>query len=103
MSVLDAQRGAIVLAGDDGLELNGKPRALVLVPTGLVMMLVAGVPRGYLLKLVGIVGLVGTLFVVDVVFMPSVEEFAPASAQTQTPTTTGTTTEITLIKKVDFF
>jgi rod shape determining protein RodA len=45
--------------------------ALVLVPTGLVMMLVAGVPRGYLLKLVGIVGLVGTLFVVDVVFMPA--------------------------------
>lgn len=28
VSVLDAQRGAIVLAGDDGLELNGKPRAL---------------------------------------------------------------------------
>lgn len=28
VSVLDAQRGAIVLAADDGLELNGKPRAL---------------------------------------------------------------------------
>jgi hypothetical protein len=28
VSVLDAQRGAIVLAGDDGLELSGKPRAL---------------------------------------------------------------------------
>ena len=31
--------------------------ALVLLPTGLVMMLVAGTPRGYLLKLAGIVGL----------------------------------------------
>jgi rod shape determining protein RodA len=44
--------------------------ALVLLPAGLVMMLVAGVPRSYLLKLAGIVGLLGMLFVVDVVFMP---------------------------------
>jgi rod shape determining protein RodA len=45
--------------------------ALVLLPTGLAMMLVAGVPRGYLLKLVGIVGLLAALFVVDIVFMPA--------------------------------
>ena len=45
--------------------------ALVILPTGLVMMLVAGVPRRYLLKLVGIVGLLATLFVVDIVFLPA--------------------------------
>jgi rod shape determining protein RodA len=45
--------------------------ALVLLPTGLVMMLVAGVPRRYLLKLVGIVGLLGTLFAVDILFLPA--------------------------------
>ncbi len=33
--------------------------ALVLLPTGLVMMLVAGTPRRFLLRLVGIVGLAG--------------------------------------------
>ena len=31
--------------------------ALVLLPTGLVMMLVAGTPRIYLLRLIGSVGL----------------------------------------------
>lgn len=45
--------------------------ALVLLPTGLVMMLVAGVPRAYLLKLVGIVGLLAALFVADIVFLPA--------------------------------
>jgi rod shape determining protein RodA len=45
--------------------------ALVLLPTGLVMMLVAGTPRRYLLKLVGIVGLLATLFVADLVFAPA--------------------------------
>ena len=45
--------------------------ALVLLPTGLVMMLVAGTPRRYLLKLVGIVGLLATLFVVDIKFLPT--------------------------------
>ena len=45
--------------------------ALVLLPTGLVMMLVAGTPRGYLLKLVGIVGLLAALFVVDIKFLPA--------------------------------
>ena len=44
--------------------------ALVLLPTGLVMMLVAGTPRRYLLRLVGIVGLLATLFVADVLFAP---------------------------------
>jgi rod shape determining protein RodA len=45
--------------------------ALVLLPTGLAMMLVAGVPRRYLLKLVGIVGLLATLFAVDILFLPA--------------------------------
>jgi len=44
--------------------------ALVIVPTGLVMMLVAGTPRGYLFKLVGIVGLLATLFVGYLMFAP---------------------------------
>ena len=45
--------------------------ALVLLPTGLAMMLVAGVPRRYLMKLVGIVGLLGTLFAADIIFLPA--------------------------------
>ena len=44
--------------------------ALVLLPTGLVMMLVAGTPRKFLLRLVGAVGLVAVLFLVDILFMP---------------------------------
>ena len=45
--------------------------ALVLLPTGVVMMLVAGTPRRYLLKLIGIVGLLAALFVVDLKFLPA--------------------------------
>jgi rod shape determining protein RodA len=44
--------------------------ALVLLPTGLAMLLVAGTPRRYLLRLLGGVGILGTLFLVDVLFMP---------------------------------
>jgi len=44
--------------------------ALVILPTGLVMMIVAGTPRKYLLRLVGIVGLITGLFVMDVLFLP---------------------------------
>src|SRR5665213_736477 len=44
--------------------------ALVLLPTGLVMMLVAGTPKRFLLRLVGGVGLVAVLFVVDILFLP---------------------------------
>jgi rod shape determining protein RodA len=44
--------------------------ALVLLPTGLVMMYVAGTPKRYLLKLVGAVGLLGAVFLVDVLFVP---------------------------------
>jgi rod shape determining protein RodA len=44
--------------------------ALVLLPTGLMMMLVAGTPRKYLLQLVGGVGLVAVLFLADILFMP---------------------------------
>jgi rod shape determining protein RodA len=44
--------------------------ALVFVPTGLAMMFVAGTPRRYLFRLVGVVGLLAALFLVDVLFAP---------------------------------
>ena len=44
--------------------------ALVLLPTGLVMMYVAGIPRRYLVQLIGSVGLLVILAVVDVLFAP---------------------------------
>jgi rod shape determining protein RodA len=44
--------------------------ALVLLPTGLVMMLVAGTPKRFLLKLGGIVGFVGVLVLADIIFAP---------------------------------
>jgi rod shape determining protein RodA len=40
--------------------------ALVFIPAGLVMMFVAGVPQRYLVRLVGVVGLLGALFLADV-------------------------------------
>jgi rod shape determining protein RodA len=45
--------------------------ALVLIPTGLAMMFVAGTPRRYLLQLVGAVGLLGVLLLGDVLFAPA--------------------------------
>jgi rod shape determining protein RodA len=44
--------------------------ALVLLPTGLVMMFAAGTPKRYLLKLIGIVGLFAALFLADILFAP---------------------------------
>jgi rod shape determining protein RodA len=44
--------------------------ALVLLPTGFLMMYVAGTPRRYLLRLLGCVGILAALFLVDVLFMP---------------------------------
>jgi len=44
--------------------------ALVLLPTGLIMMLVAGTPAKYLIRLVGGVGLLAALFLVDILFLP---------------------------------
>jgi len=44
--------------------------ALVLVPTGLAMMFVAGTPKSYLFNLVGGVGLLGVLLLADVLFAP---------------------------------
>src|SRR5436190_340326 len=44
--------------------------ALVLLPTGLMMMYVAGTPKRFLLRLVGGVGILGALFLVDVLFAP---------------------------------
>ena len=44
--------------------------ALVLLPTGFVMMLVAGTPRKFILRLVAVVGIAGVLFLVDVLFAP---------------------------------
>jgi len=45
--------------------------ALVLIPTGLVMMLVAGTPRQFLLRLIGGVGIVAVLLLADVLFAPA--------------------------------
>ena len=44
--------------------------ALVLLPTGLAMMFVCGTPRRYLVQLLGGVGILGALFLVDVLFAP---------------------------------
>ena len=44
--------------------------ALVLLPTGLVMMFVAGTPKRYLLKLAAGVGILGALFLADILFAP---------------------------------
>jgi len=44
--------------------------ALVLLPTGLVMMFVAGVPARTLLRFVGALGLVVALMLVDILFAP---------------------------------
>jgi rod shape determining protein RodA len=44
--------------------------ALVLLPTGLVMMFVAGTPLKYLLRLAAIVGILGALFLADILFAP---------------------------------
>jgi rod shape determining protein RodA len=44
--------------------------ALVFMPTGLVMLFAAGAPRKYLFRLVAGVGLLGALFLIDVLFLP---------------------------------
>jgi rod shape determining protein RodA len=44
--------------------------ALVLLPTGLAMLFVAGMPRRYLVRLLGSVGILGALFVANVLFAP---------------------------------
>jgi len=44
--------------------------ALVLLPTGLVMLFVAGAPKRYLGWLIGGVGILAALFLVDVLFAP---------------------------------
>jgi rod shape determining protein RodA len=44
--------------------------ALVLLPTGLVMMFVAGTPKKYLLRLIGGAGILGALCLGDVLFAP---------------------------------
>src|ERR1035441_8804959 len=44
--------------------------ALVLLPAGLAMLFVAGTPRRYLVWMFACVGIMGALFVADVLFMP---------------------------------
>ena len=44
--------------------------ALVLLPTGFLMMFVAGTPRRFLVRLLGGMGVLGALFLVDVLFAP---------------------------------
>jgi rod shape determining protein RodA len=45
--------------------------ALVLLPTGLIMMFVAGTPKRYLLQLTGAVGVLAVLFLADILFVPA--------------------------------
>jgi rod shape determining protein RodA len=44
--------------------------ALVLLPTGFMMLLCAGVPKKYLIRLVGGLGILAAIFLVDVLFTP---------------------------------
>jgi rod shape determining protein RodA len=44
--------------------------ALVLLPTGLILLFVAGTPRRYIIRLIGGVALLAALFLVDVLFSP---------------------------------
>jgi cell division protein FtsW (lipid II flippase) len=44
--------------------------ALIFVPTGFMMMMVAGVPRRFLVRSIGIVGVLAALFLVDILFAP---------------------------------
>jgi rod shape determining protein RodA len=44
--------------------------ALVLVPSGVAMLFVAGVPRIYLARIGAVVGILAALFVVDILFAP---------------------------------
>jgi rod shape determining protein RodA len=44
--------------------------ALVLIPTGAVMLFVAGTPRKFLIRLGGVASLLAVLFLVDVLFAP---------------------------------
>ena len=44
--------------------------ALVLLPTGLAMLFAAGTPKRYLLQLVGVCGILGLLFLMDVLYAP---------------------------------
>jgi rod shape determining protein RodA len=44
--------------------------ALVLLPTGFVMLFVAGTPLRYLLRLAGAAGILAALFLIDVLFAP---------------------------------
>ncbi len=44
--------------------------AIVLFPTGFMMMLCAGTPRKYLFRLIGVAGILAALFLADVLFSP---------------------------------
>ncbi len=57
--------------------------AIVLVPTGLAMMYVGGVPKRYLALLIGIVGLLGVLFLADILFAPPSLQFPMKAYQKQ--------------------
>ena len=43
---------------------------LVLLPTGLAILYAAGTPKAYLLQLIGICGILGMLFLIDVLYAP---------------------------------
>src|SRR5665213_2229690 len=62
--------GLVVLPFPLILEEPDMGSALVLLPTGLVMMFVAGTPKKYLLTLGAIVGILGVVLVADILFAP---------------------------------
>jgi rod shape determining protein RodA len=55
--------------------------ALVLLPTGLAMLYAAGVPNRFLVRLVGGIGILAALFLVDVLFAPPKWQFKLESYQ----------------------
>jgi len=64
---------ALVMMGLPFLLIMKEPdlgSALVFIPTGFAMMLVAGIPRRYLFRLVAFVGILVSLVLVDVLFAP---------------------------------
>jgi rod shape determining protein RodA len=55
--------------------------ALVLLPTGLAMLYAAGVPNRFLLRVLGGVGILAALFLVDILFAPPKWQFKLESYQ----------------------
>lgn len=57
--------------------------AMVLAPTGLAMMYVAGIPKRFMFMLVGIVGVMALLFIMDVLYAPKALQIPMKTYQKQ--------------------